>query len=285
MELAFGERMCSTNFPLHYALTDTFKFQCIYDIYSGFRSYRLLENEPFEKDEYLTTVVASTCESLDLYNDAWLTYQAQHKGDLTIGIASQRAKNIYSGVASVAGSFGTHNTRTTTFDSEGIEKSSFGLYGVSSNRLRAVKGITDTIVANASLQAELMQVQDNMQSTPDTARCGNQFYSDYINSSIDTVVSIMISEDIESVARKLEYHGYKVCEYITGNLFEECKIRYYYNVIKVDNMYIDLSVLTTSDILFEIKTRFMNGLRLWDMEHNSYITEGLKYDNVELEEL
>ena len=285
IEFAFGERMCSTNFPLHYAVQNEFNIYCSYDLYSGFRNYKIQEKGVSLYDVYLTTTVCASLETLDLYTDAWETYQAQHKGDLTIGIASQRAKNVYNGVASVASSFGTHNTRTTTFDSEGIEKSSFGLYGVSSNRLRAVKGITDTIVANASIQAELMQLQDNMQSTPDTSRCGNEFYNDFINNSLDTIATIMVSEDIESVARKLEYHGYKICEYIKGNLFEECKIRYYYNVIKVENMYIDLSVLTTSDILFEIKARFMNGLRLWDMEHNTYITEGLKYDNVELEEL
>ena len=283
IELAFGERMTSTNFPLHYSSTNLFTLQNVYDIFSGFRSYKIVEKN--QDDVYLTTTIIATLETLDLYNDAWETYQAQHKGDLTIGIKNSIAKNIYSGVSQVASSFGTRNSRSTFFDESGTGVASFGSYTASSNRLKAVKGVTDMIVANASVQAELWQLQDNMESTPDTSRCGNEFYSDYINNSINTVYTIMVSEDIESVARKMEYHGYKVCEYIRGNLFEECKKRYYYNVVQVDNMYIDLSILTTADILFNLKSRFMNGLRLWDMEHNTYITEGLKYDNVELEVL
>lgn len=283
IELAFGERMISTNFPLHYSSTNLFTLQNVYDIFSGFRSYKIVEKN--QDDVYLTTTIIATLETLDLYNDAWETYQAQHKGDLTIGIKNSIAKNIYSGVSQVASSFGTRNSRSTFFDESGTGVASFGSYTASSNRLKAVKGVTDMIVANASVQAELWQLQDNMESTPDTSRCGNEFYSDYINNSINTIYTIMVSEDIESVARKMEYHGYKVCEYIRGNLFEECKKRYYYNVVQVDTMYIDLSILTTADILFNLKSRFMNGLRLWDMEHNTYITEGLKYDNVELEVL
>ena len=283
-ELTFGERMCATSYPLHKAEKTTFTFYYNYDMFSGFRNYRILE-EGATDDVYLTTTVSATIESVDLYTDAWLTYQVQHKGDLTIGLKTAYAQNLYNGVKSIAGGFGTHNLRTTTFDEGGIEKASMGLYSASSNKMKVVTGITDTIINNASIQAELWKVQDNMESTPDTTRCGNSFYNDFINNSLDNVIITIQCEDFETVGKKLEYHGYKVNEYTNENIFDYCKIRYYYNVVKVDNTLFDLNILTTADIIERIKERLTAGIRLWDMEHNSYITEGLKYDNVELEEL
>ncbi len=284
VELSFGERMCVTRYPLHYAETNQFDVYGNYDIYSGFRNYKI-EEYGKTSDEYLTTTVSSTSETLDLYTDAWKTYQAQHKGDLTIGIANAYAKNIYSGVKTMAGGVSTNNNRLLTFDESGMEQKSIGAYRVGTNRMRFVEGATDTIVANASVQAELIQLQENMESTPDTTRCGNEYYNDFISKSLNNIMTVLVSEDIEAVGRKLEYHGYKVMEYTSDNLFTYSKIRYYYNVIKVDNVLLDLNILTTNDIVYDLKNRFTNGLRLWDMSHNQYITEGLKYDNVELEVL
>ena len=277
-EIAFGERMGTTNFPLHYSESLSFDLYCGYDIYSGYRYYKIEEHN-ITNDKYLTTTVISTKETLDLYTDAWSTYQAQHKGDLTIGIKSQIAKNIYSGVA---GAVNSSSFITRGNDNVGGNPSAGEYYGF--NMVSSKISVANALISTAAIRSELWQTQDNMESTPDVSRCGNEFFGDLANNSLKTIATIMISEDIESVGRKLEYHGYKVCEYIRGNLFEECNIRYYYNIIKVDNMYIDLSVLTTYDILNEIKSRFISGIRLWNMEHNSYITEGLQYDNVEKEE-
>ena len=36
-------------------------------------------------------------------------------------------------------------------------------------------------------------------------------------------------------------------------------------------------------LIIYISMLFISGIRLWNMEHNSYITEGLQYDNVEKE--
>lgn len=270
-DFKYGERNMFTTFPLHKLEFNTLSCQTIYDFISGYRIHRIIDintddTDNDKNDKWLTSVVNDSIETYDLYNDAWETYQASHKGDLTLGRAFNISTSLYKGSAGAL--------------SATILPSPYNILKGS----RDIANIPNEIIGK---EAQLQVDKINAENIADTIKCGNSYSSDLLSNGIKTNLFIYKSEDIESVAKKLEYNGYKVCEYTTNNLFNYANIRYYYNIIQCDYLNINLDILTTNDIINNIKTRFIDGLRLWNNVDNLEISDAfrLNYDNVEIEYL
>ena len=276
IEYKFGERLNSTGYPLHQLDEPKLKNIFNYDVISNNRIYKILSTTS-DIDKYITTTISKTIETMATYNDAWKTYQSQHYGSLTTGLALQKEQNLYntikgfaqSGIQAVTGMALGSTTRTIN-----------GLTG-------GLTSISDAIQNEYSINKQYQITKENMEFTPNTEKMGNSYQSDIQSNSLNIYRSVQKVNDIDHVARVMESYGYKVAEHYSDvNPFDEFNIRHYYNVVQVSNMNLTLNVLNDNVTIERIKDRFKNGLRLWNIDtttNETFLPLGkvCYYDNVE----
>lgn len=276
IEFKFGERLNATGYPLHQL--DEPKLYSIfnYDVISNNRIYKNLSGLT-ERDKYITTTISKTIETMAMYNDAWKTYQSQHYGSLTTGMALQREQNIYNTAKGVVQ--GLVNMGVGTAIGSTTMMSSGGMQGLTS--------ISDAIQSEYALQKQYQITKENMEYTPNTEKMGNSYQSDIQSNSLNIYRSVQKVNDIEHVARTMESYGYKVAEHYSDiNPFEQFNVRHYYNVVQVSNMNLTLNIINDNVTIERIKNRFKNGLRLWNIDtttNETFLPLGkvCYYDNVE----
>lgn len=276
IEYKFGERLNATGYPLHQL--DEPKLYNIfnYDVISNNRIYKNLSGLT-ERDKYITTTISKTIETMATYNDAWKTYQSQHYGSLTTGLALQKEQNLYNTIKGFAQS--------------GVQAGMGMALGSTTMTVNGLMGgltsISDAIQNEYSINKQYQITKENMEFTPNTEKMGNSYQSDIQSNSLNIYRSVQKVNDIDHVARVIESYGYKVAEHYSDvNPFEEFNIRHYYNVVQVSNMNLTLNVLNDNVTIERIKDRFKNGLRLWNIDtttNETYLPLGkvCYYDNVE----
>lgn len=276
IEYKFGERLNSTGYPLHQLDEPKIKNIFNYDVISNNRIYKILSTTS-DIDKYLTTTVSKTIETMATYNDAWKTYQSQHYGSLTTGMALQREQNIYNTAKGVVQ--GLVNMGVGTAIGSTTMMASGGMQGLTS--------ISDAIQSEYALQKQYQITKENMEFTPNTEKMGNSYQSDIQSDSLNIYRSVQKVNDIDHVARTMESYGYKVAEHYSDiNPFEQFNIRHYYNVVQVSNMNLTLNIINDNVTIERIKSRFKNGLRLWNIDtttNETFLPLGkvCYYDNVE----
>lgn len=283
ININFGERLGFTGFPLHLLDTDYVYLSEFYDIIDGNRIFKITDNS--NKDKHLTTIINSTDEVIDIYNDQWQNYMSTNKGTLTTGIKLAKQNNLYN-----LGMSSFKNISSTISDIVFMPapispKSS----NVGSKINRGVSGLInqvgivgDYLMENYNIDKRLQITRENYEYAPDTQKQGNTISADIKAKSLEVIYRVNVVEDYLQVAKKLEYYGYKVSKYYNNkSLFDELNIRFYYNIIQCEDITFDLNdVINTQDIIQNIKNRFINGLRLWNSDIN-YVRFDL--DNVEKE--
>lgn len=262
IELLYGERISQTTYPLSKLSKSTLYGRSNCDVLTGFRNYWLVENlEDFDK--YITLKAISTKESYIMINDVWKQYVANNKGSLYIGNTLAMARTAI-GVSSA-------------FASKGQK-----LYTQTGKITKKGQRVLDTTIDN-----ELMNnIQNNVNKmfAPETLTQGNEFSNDVLANSMQEIVIVREVSNIDYVAKTYESIGYKVDEFVIGSpIFNDRK---YYNYVECDEMDIRLTCLSIENALDDIKNRYYNGIRYYNLQpllnELTKLGEICVYDNVEL---
>lgn len=258
IEFNYGEPISKTNISLQ-LLTDS-KLNCraYYDITTGGRGYQILNSNSEDVQE--TTKIVNSKEELGLITDAWNEYYSRNKSSATIGYATNLVNNALK----------------------------FKL----SEQVGSPMGM---INAMGSVVKEYTKYSD-IHNTPDTQKTANAMNLDtkMYNLLINYEWVKYSDNELNAIARQVETRGYLVNEKITNNnncitLLTQQETRYYFNIIKTSNIDLYLvNIISDNETIEKIKERFNNGFRYWNykrLEDNLNMTELLKYDNVELDNL
>lgn len=275
-----------TTFPLYNLSNNTITLFSQCDLFSGSRTYRIIENLDDTLDKYMTNIIVQTKETINLYKDALTNYMQTNKGSLTMGVALAKqnaqwnmAKNLFNdyqennrGVPLSTINGGLNKTKL----SQSIANYAFTL------------GDTYMDLYNIDKLIEINKT--NAEYTPDTTRQGNNYTSDLNSLSLKTILIQETVNDIEYVAHKFEQYGYLINEEIhEDQILNYFNTRYYFNVIKFKDVSITLEYICSNDLLQNIKERLQNGLRMWNIHDESYSRlpvidyNKFNYDNVENE--
>lgn len=269
IQINFGERSKYTTFPLSVLSYPQISLHTVFDAFSGNRIYWITDHPQALGDDYLTTIICDYTWDVTMWNDYWLQYQATHKGTLSIKPAYETGKFALSLVGT---------TKTKGFLTPVRRKVS----------AKGKRLLNESIGEYSDYVAETATNNMNLQYSPETIKQTCNYTSSLICKQCDSFYQIMNVTDLEDVAKIYEGYGYAVHEnYASINLFRELNTRYYYNVIKCD--YLDIAIQGTindQETLDNIKQRFYEGLRLWNVETPEQKTQlfiPFVYDNVEKE--
>lgn len=277
----FGERLGYTTFPLSKSEQGYLVFKYNFDIISGNRTMCILPQEyknniysTNEDDNYLTAITNQTKENLALYSDRFQNYMATNTGTLTTGVALARANAVWASTKQAFNIALDNNTRLL----QGNEFRNIG---------NVVMGVGDSFMRQYNITKQLQIARENAEYTPDTTRQGNTFSTDLMCNSLNLILKVDCVTDIEYVAKKYEQYGYLVNkEVINVNLYEDFNTRLYYNVVKFNNIDIELNYINNQTLIQNIIDRLENGLRLWNIfsiniDDDKINYNYFKYDNVE----
>lgn len=283
----YGEKMQHTTYPLYKLQQDILKFGERYDFASFSRLYIINDNEYGDNDVYSTRIVVNSLENMDRYTDAWIQYQSTNYATLKSGFKNNLALEISGGLLGGVSSGRMSQGNASVGTSSSVPMFWGSTYGggtkttIEDPRLTVAKtGISALKTIN-----NFVTMKDNLQHTPDKRNQGNQYSSDTIGKFTTVFYEVECVKDIEAVAKKLEWFGYKVNECFTDtNLLIDSELyqRYYYNIIKCSDLSIVLNFfIQDENIISDIESRFIDGLRIWEKSNNDYLCDNLKYDNVE----
>ena len=261
IQYQYGEKISLTGAPLYQMKEGSLYSKTIVDIVTGYRLHYITDSPISNSDNYKTLIYVTTDESMALYNDAWNTYLSQNQATLTRGVRLNHLKNIYNVIPNVAKNISTGNVGGT------------------------IANVSDTLFNAYEIEKKLQITKENLEFTPDTLKLGNAINCDIISDSIMPCYYLYQVNDIDKVAEQYEAYGYKVNEhYSKVNILDTLNTRYYYNVIKCEDMEINLKVLNDELTITRIKDRFNSGLRLWNisnLDENMQMGDLFVYDNVE----
>lgn len=297
IQVKYGEKMRYSMFPLHKSPTVRFLKYNYYDFASFSRIYGINFNkndngtQPNFEDEdvYNSKIVCNTLENLDLYTDAWQTYKSQNYATLKSGLKNNLAIGIGStllgSIGASKGAVGNASVGTSSANPS-FWGSTYGGNTAYKMQNPAITGAQVGLLTAKTLN-DFLTMKENLEHTPDTRNQGNQYSSDLLSKFTTVFQEIDCVTDIEEVAKKIEYFGYKVHKVLRNeNLLTNATLlpRYYYNIIQCDELTVDVDYyLQDQEILNDIEARFKDGLRLWTKANNTNMLDNLIYDNVEID--
>lgn len=311
VDFEYGERMKTTHYPLHQLkypdLRQFFKF----DINTCARSYKMDAITDFDtqfNDSFITTVVVDTSPNMPLITDSWLDYYCRNKANYSdLGVSTNLANIGWGSLTS----FGLNSARSN-ITGQSMRNSGFtqimnavdisnpqgintgantmlnGHMWSSFGGLQAKVGLANAAVQTANYSVDFDLAKMNASYTPDTYTAGKQPFNDVFCKSNEIIYKLSVVRDIENVARRIEYYGYKVNKYIhntNGILLSQVSElfqRYYYNVIQLSECSLKFNMFVADDLKHNLLARLRAGIRLFSTYYtNTSIGDSLRYDNVE----
>ena len=295
VQIEFGERVGFTTYPLHMAQTSDLYGCYIINFIDGGRTYYISPND--STDDFHTLITNTTIEQVALYNSAWQSYLSQNMCTLMRGRALAYQQIGYQSVNNaLKGYDGDPRLVTSSYElpykihkkytrhNRDITMSSLTM-NYNTDLWARYASMPGDIGNRISLYEQSRTMQEaNMKMAPDSQKVGNSCASDITSGVLDMYYRVSKVTDFDDVARDYEQNGYDVAIHTADNLFDY-KIRYYYNIIRTDNVEFTLSgVIGDNATINAIKQRFNSGLRLWVVDgsdlHAAYIGD-YTYDNVE----
>lgn len=252
IKITFGEVNNFSEYPLHLTHKSSINLYTCLDIVNNTRYYNLGYYSVYN-NEYNTLVSVHTSNELPLISNAWQEYQATNSATLSYGNA-----------------IGIINS--TLKGSVGLFEGKYAKGGIGS-ATALVGGITN-----------VFEKKENLQNTPNTLLSSTSGFSNTYTKVNAPCLNYKVATDITQCAMYFERFGYKVNYYVDNNI-NNYTPRYYYNYIQFSNVDLSLIVLNDNETLNNIKTRFINGVRLWNIEKDNVILGDYTYDNVEIENL
>ena len=263
VECLYGERITTTSYPLS-KMTNT-KLYCknTNDILTGYRNYWLVENVD-DNDKYLTLKTIATKETYPMINDYWKQYVANNKGSIVIGSSVAMLKSA----VDVSTAFASRGKKLFTKTTGRITKKG----------QRVIDAVSDNDLMDT------IQENINKQFAPETLTQGNEVTNDVLSNALNEISIIREVSNIDYVATIYESIGYRVDEFIVGSPISQD--RKYYNYVECDDMDIRLTCLSIENALDDIKDRYNQGIRYFNMDAMSSVNLKLGdicvYDNIEL---
>ena len=299
MNIVYGEKTKLSQAPLRMHNEPYFNLKSYYDFQSGCRAYAIYDaNDDYDK--YNTFVQALYGNDFVLFSSYWINYEATHKSSLTDGYALAQTNNAINFLKGSLGSYTNtqYNISTSSSGSTQSMNTQYGYYQDFNSSYNKTKNFSQTItgftpvgavtnaisagqnIYNTYKEREILKA--DLKASPDAMGSLTEIMMSFTTDSIEDIYAIYQVRDIEACARYFEYNGYKVHRVINGNYRynEICNNRYYYNVIKLQDIEIDITCMIPNEIIGDIKARLSNGLRIFNNSLSS-ITQVLQYDNVE----
>lgn len=290
IQLEYGDINGFTSYPMHQAKSSKFDLYNNLDVTNGNDGYYILnENETTNMHKTYTVSLGLT---FDLITDPWLEYQAQNKGTLSTGLQLQAVNTLYStvkGVATMGAGAGSsisnmtrayynmekHTASITAKDTASTKMPSGSLTPVSDGLMQGIN-----IIANYQINKE------NLEYAPDTVKGRANLYTMLFSKYKSPYTRVLMVNDIENCAKKLEEYGYRVNEVFNGSSYITtiCTTRTYYNCISMRITEYTMTCFIPNDIINDILARIENGLRFIDVHSvpsDIALIDVFKYDNVE----
>lgn len=272
ISVKYGERGTMCEFPLHKTTKSSIDFYQGVDLFTGTRCY-FMSNNTSGKDRLFTLVSTPNSQTFNLINDAWNNYYANNKATLgALGTSSAIANILYKGAYS---NYNNSVILSAKYKSQDIA-SPMAKMGLLNTGLNVINYGVDRLIT-----------RENLENAPGSVIQTGTITTDTLNKSATLVYSRMYVSDIEECAEELEHYGYKQNMDISNvdNVFTELNNRYYYNIIKLEDISIKEKILIGNVLKSDLIARFENGLRMWNYNNGELLTDGIGYrlafDNVE----
>lgn len=268
----FGERGTMCEFPLHKSTKSKLYLYQGVDLFTGIRCYFMSDSDS-RSDNLFTLVSTPNAQTFNLINDAWNNYYANNKATLgTLGTTSAIANILYKGGYS-------------NYNNSVILSAKYKSQDVASPM--AKMGLLNTGLNVINYGVDRLITRENLENAPGSVIQTGTITTDALNKSAQLVFSKMYVSDIYECAEELEHYGYKQNMDISNvdNVFSKLNIRYYYNIIKLEDISIKEKILIGNVLKSDLIARFENGLRMWNYNNGDLLTDGIGYrlafDNVE----
>ena len=283
INIEFGSYNSTSKYPIHLLKTQYYQNNIKIDYSHGNLNYLISPaNDISNKYNCNVTNEAST---MDIYNNAWKQYEALNKGTLSKGIQLNVANSIWKNVSAIAGNQYSYSANKTLSELSNKEftQEMFAVkarHGEVSNYVQLGNFAMDM----ANIKANYEITKENLENAPDTTINRGYALNVELTNYNKIFEKIDVVNDIDTVAKRLEYYGYRVNEAIVGDYFitNISNIRYYYNVIQLDTETYTLLYNTPKTLIDNFVYRLKNGIRLFNFASMT-IEASLRYDNVETE--
>lgn len=123
----------------------------------------------------------------------------------------------------------------------------------------------------------------NKFNAPDSVKQGNNATGDLLSKGLDVIYYVDMVTNIEEIAKAYETIGYKVDRIVNGSPISNN--RQLYNYVQCSEIELDITMLSSDSIINDLSDRFLNGLRLWNVDemkiNNLNLGDVCVYDNME----
>lgn len=297
----YGEGTQLSTAPLYYQCFSTIGLVYENTLTKGNRSYNIILNYGIQRsklayiidtndnyygtpDMFNTSVACNDSIRLDILTDAYKEWVLYNKASIPMAYVSTIANCFTYGMMN-ANKESIHKTYTTSTTGERyhgfpVKKKTHFAYSTT-------KSVSDDVHYAPTHSESLGSVassQWNALFAPSAVRFTGDYFNSIQNHSLQISFSKHVVNDYDKCGKYYHRNGYLVNEYVTNvdNIFVYVKNRYYFDLIQGEEFEVHLhNVIENEDTLNQLKERFENGLRLWNVK-NLYVNIGnFTYDNVE----
>lgn len=290
--ISFGDMQVQSEYPLEYLESLNLNACVNFDMLAGSFRYHLVEPNAINInygtiDIYDTMVFSNIPIDMSRLTNYYAEYDKANKAR-TLGYAGSIITSTLSGLPS---------TSTTTESSKVVRKKRTKgrlrtMASKSTNKESTYTASNDYGIISSILGStiDFAVTEANKYLEPNTLKYSSNSSQTYAYDMNQLHLKIFRKVGYEGIAKYFESVGYKVNEWYDNlkifNNESPISIRYYFNVIKTQDMNIDLhGCPSDNETIDNILQRFYDGIRLWrvDNEANLYGKMGQPtlYDNVE----
>lgn len=275
LRYTFGSNFVNTTLPLSLIEEKSFYYKYYADVENGRIIYSLDDTDSFT-DRFRTTIVDSNLIGVPMKNSPWSDYVSQNRarwgmaiGETALDIITKGA-NVGIRNASIQAEMGDiiNDKRNYTPKTRVLKKKYQRMLNSKNRDIEENLNSYGVDVASRSIGGVIGQaVQDvNNYCKPSTVvQQGNTIPS--LNHDYEIFLKTEVVRDINQCGHYFHRNGALVNEYINSrdNIFDYVNTRYYFNVLKMNDVDLHLLNVVEDDTTVEsVKDRLSNGLRLWN---------------------
>ena len=195
----------------------------------------------------------------------------------TYGLASSR-------ISSIKSSSGSYDRR---YKEPHLNKKSLSkIDSITSSAIERSGGMANQIMGIADPVTKVAYTEQNLKYAPDNVKQISNAGSKFSSNNVRVFSRITFVNNFNECAYYFHTNGFLVNEKYpngTGSIFDYVRNRYYFNIVKFSELDLHLINYIENDALVQsIKDRFLDGIRLWNVEYNDVTIGDFRYDNVEL---
>lgn len=266
--ITFGEKDCYTTYPLHLLTLCNLRVTYTADFTTGSRVYNMYGKNNISRDGYQmisanedvvnATVIASQPITFDLVTNQYQQWAVQNRATGFF--------HVVNGIVEVGG---------------GMLKSYF-----TESPIGTMSGVKNTLQDGLSYA----ETQVNKTLAPNDARSNGTFNTEFVGNMCRQRYIVRRINDYKYCTQMYKMFGNKVNRLFDTayDFMRAIHNRYYFNYVKLKDCDISLSYIESQFIVEDIKRRYMQGVRLWEINHETHRFNAnnigdYRFDNVELD--